>query len=194
VIGRFVQVVRLLRFPAAALFAMLVVAATGLSPVWARPLTEAETDLLADTVADFDAAMRDGDYAAIIEVLPPRMLEHIASEANVPVEELLAALKGQMDEIFASVELISFGMDVEAAEEHELGDGSPYTLIPTNTVMEAEGLGRVRVDSKTLGLLDGADWYLVRVSDAAMVGVLRQVYPEFAGVEFPAETMTAVEE
>jgi hypothetical protein len=182
-----------LRF-ARGLVALLVVLAAALSPAWARSLTEAETAALADTVADFDAAMREGDYAAIVEVLPPRMLENIARQAGVPADELLVALKGQMDEIFASVELISFGMDVAAAEEHELPDGSPYALLPTTTVMEAEGLGRVRVESKTLGLLDDSTWYLVRVSDAAMVGVLRQVYPEFTGVEFPAETMTAVEE
>jgi hypothetical protein len=174
--------------------ALLVVAAAAFSPAWARPLTEAETAALAAKVEAFDAAMRDGNYAEIIEVLPPAMLEHIAEQAKVPVDDLLAALKTQMDEIFATVELISFGMDIAAAEQHELADGSPYVLIPTNTVMEAEGLGRVKVDSKTLGLLDDSEWYLVRVSDAAMVGVLRQVYPEFAGVEFPAETMTTVEE
>ena len=174
--------------------ALLVVLAAVLSQAWARPLTDAETAALADKVAAFDAAMRAGDHAAIIEVIPPRMIEHIAKEAGVPAEELLAALKGQIDEIFAAVELVSFGMDIQAAEERELADGSPYMLIPTNTVMEAEGLGRVKVDSQTLGLLDGSDWYLVRISDAAMVVVLRQVYPEFAGVEFPAETMTTLEE
>lgn len=176
---------------ALALLAILVV---DLAPAAARPLTETETTALADKVAAFDAAMRAGDYAAIIEVIPPAMLEHIAKEAGVSAEELLAALRGQMDEIFASVELISFGMDVQAAEERELADGSPYVLLPTTTVMEAEGLGRMKANSKTLGLLDGNDWYLVRVSDVAMVGVLRQVYPQFTGVEFPAETMTAVED
>ena len=175
----------------ASLLALLVV---GMVPAAARPLTEAETTALADKVAAFDAAIRDGDYAEIVEVLPPPMLDYIAKQAGVSVDELLVGLKGQMEEIFASVEIVSFGMDVAAAEERELADGSPYVLIPTNTVMEAEGMGRVRVDSQTLGLLDSADWYLIRVGDAAMVGVLRQVYPEFAGVEFPAETMTAVEE
>ena len=29
---------------------------------------------------------------------------------------------------------------------------------------------------------------------AGRVGVLRQVYPQFAGVEFPADTITALEE
>ncbi len=165
-----------------------------LVPAAARPLTDAETAALAGTVTEFNAAIGAGDYEAIIEVIPPPMLDHIAKQAGVPVDQLLVGLKGQMKEIFASVELVSFGMDVAAAEERELADGSPYVLIPTNTVMEAEGLGRMKVDSFTLGLLDEGDWYLLRVSDVAMVGVLRQVYPQFIGVEFPAETMTALEE
>jgi hypothetical protein len=86
-------------------------------------------------------------------------------------------------------------MDLAAAEQRELADGTPYVLIPTNLVMDAGPAGRLAVSSQTLGLLenDGA-WYLVRISDAGMVGVLRQVYPEFNGVEFPAETIKAVAE
>lgn len=165
-----------------------------LAPASARPLTEAETSALADKVAEFNAAISGGDYETIIEVIPPAMLAHIANQAGVPVEQLLVGLKGQIKEIFASVDLVSFGMDLAAAEERELADGSPFVLIPTTTVMAAEGLGRMQVDSHTLGLLEESDWYLLRVSDAAMVGVLRQVYPPFAGVEFPAETMKALED
>jgi hypothetical protein len=176
---------------AVALLALLV---AGLVPATARPLSEAETAALSGTVAEFNAAIGSGDYEAIIEVIPPPMLDHIAKQAGVPVDQLLVGLKGQMQEIFATVELVSFGIDVDSAEERELPDGSPFVLIPTTTVMEAEGLGRMKVDSYTLGLLDGEDWYLLRVSDLAMVGVLRQVYPAFAGVEFPAETMTALKE
>lgn len=177
----------------AGIFAFLALA-TELSPAAARALTETETAALAETVAEFNAAIGSGDYAAIIEVIPPPMLEHIAKQANVPVDRLLVALAGQMKEIFATVELVSFGMDVDAAEERELPDGSPYVLIPTTTVMDAEGMGRMKVDSHALGMLEEDDWYLLRVSDLAMVAVLRQVYPDFAGVEFPAETMTALEE
>ena len=166
----------------------------GLSPALARPLTEVESAALGTTVAAFDAAVGNGDFEAIIEIIPPRMIEHIADEAKVPVDELLAALKTQIDEVFATVELVSFGMDAENAEQRELADGSPYVLIPTTTVMEADGLGRIQVDSHTLGLLDTESWYQIRVGDAAMVGVLRQVYPQFVDVEFPSETMKALED
>ncbi len=177
-----------------AFLALFVLLVAGVAPALARPLTEAETTALADKVAEFDAAMRSNDYETIIEVIPPRVLQHIADGAGAPTDELKVALIGQMKEIFASVTMLSFGMDVAAAEHRELTDGSPYVLLPTTTVMEAEGLGKMKVDSFTLGLLDEADWYLVRVSDVAMVGVLRQVYPEFTAVEFPAETMTALED
>jgi hypothetical protein len=175
-------------------FAFLILLVAGLSPAAARPLTEAETTALADKVAAFDAAMRASDYETIIAVIPPRVLKHIADGAGAPVDELKVALVGQMKEIFASVTMLNFGMDVAAAEHLELSDGSPYVLIPTTTVMEAEGLGKMKVESRTLGMLDEGAWYLVRIGDAGMVGVLRQVYPQFAGVEFPAETITALEE
>jgi hypothetical protein len=60
--------------------------------------------------------------------------------------------------------------------------------------MEAEGMGRMKVSSFTLGMLDQGVWYLVRTGDVAMVDILRQVYPQFVGVEFPGQTTTPLEE
>ena len=176
------------------LLGLVVVLLVGLSPALARTVTEAEAQALGDRISSFDAAMTARDFDTIIGVIPPPVLAHIAGKANVPADELVVALAAQMDEIFADVDLISFGMDLEAAEHRELGDGTPYVLIPTNTVMEAEGIGRMKVESFTLGMLDAGTWYLVRTSDAAMVGVLREVYPQFTGVAFPAETITALED
>jgi hypothetical protein len=178
-----------------AVVALFVLLAAGLLPAAARPLTEAESAALAERVAAFDAAMRAEDYASIIEVIPPRVLSHIAERAGAPIDELRAALIGQIEELFASVTLESFGMDVAAAEERELPDGTPFVFIPTGLVMDLGAeLGRMAVASQTLGMMDGSDWYLVRIGDAGMVEVLREVYPEFAGIEFPAETITALKE
>jgi exodeoxyribonuclease V alpha subunit len=56
-------------------------------------------------------------------------------------------------------------MDLEKAEFVALADGSPYALIPTETVMDLGEGGKYRATSSTLGLLDGETWYLVRVED-----------------------------
>jgi len=52
----------------------------------------------------------------------------------------------------------------------------------------------MRATSQTLGLLDGDTWYLVRIDDAAMAAIIKDVYPEFADVEFPAGTVEPVTE
>jgi hypothetical protein len=173
---------------------LALVIAIGAAPAFARAVTGEETAALAARIAAFDAAVRANDYGAIITVIPPPMLQHIADEAKIPLDQLTPALAGQMEQVLASVTLVSFGMALDDAEHRELGDGTPYLLIPTETVMEAEGMGRMKVSSFTLGMLDAGEWYLVRTSDAAMVGVLRHVYPQFNGVAFPADTTTSVEE
>lgn len=179
----------------ARLAAALLVLVLAVAPAAARPLTDAESAALAERVASFDAAMRNRDYDVIIGVIPPKILDHIATGAGTTADVLRPMLAGQMKEIFESVEIESFGMDLAGLEQRELADGEPIVFIPTRTVMDLGAeLGRMQVDSQTLGMMDAGDWYLVRVNDTAMVGILRQVYPEFAGVEFPAETVTPLEE
>ena len=98
----------------------------------------------------------------------------------------------QMKAALAEVKVVSFGMDLAKAEHHELPSGQPYVLIPTETVMDA-GDGKSVAKSHTLALLDGGAWYLLRVSEAEQVTIMRQVYPEFAEVEFPASSLEATE-
>jgi hypothetical protein len=45
---------------------------------------------------------------------------------------------------------------------------------------------RVRIGSHTLALLDEGKWYLLQVNHGPRVQILREVYPEFAGVVFPS--------
>lgn len=145
-------------------------------------------------IESFDAAMRNGDYAAIVTVIPPPMLRHIADGANIAPDELKNALAREMAKVLETVTLVSFGMELDGAEHRELADGTPFLLVPTETVLEAENLGKMKISSFTLAMLDAGDWYLLRTSDAAMVGILRQVYPQFTGIEFPADSTTPLGE
>jgi len=159
----------------------------------ARDLTDAESAALAQTVSSFDAAMRASDYAGVVKIMPPRILEHIAKSAGVDPDVLRKIIIEQMAKALAAVKIVSFGMDLAKAEQKELGDGTPYVLIPTEVVMDA-GDGKTAVRSHTLALIDADVWYLLRVSDAEQLTILRQVYPEYAGVEFPAGSTEALKE
>jgi hypothetical protein len=163
-----------------------------LVPVAARDVTDAEKAALAETILSFDAAMRANDMARVMATIPPKVLDAMAEQFSISTEELIAAATQQMQQAMASVLLVSFGMDLEAATYAELADGMPYVLIPTETVMEAPGTGKVRAVSDTLGLIEGGTWYLLRI-DAAQLPLLHQVYPGFADVELSPGRMEAVE-
>jgi hypothetical protein len=163
-----------------------------LLPASARDVTEGEKGALAETIASFDAAMRSGDMARLMDTIPPSILDAMATQNNLTIEQLRAMMAQQMRDAMQSVLLVSFGMDVGEARYAELADGMPYALIPTETVMEIPGSGKIKAVSETLGLIEAGAWYLLRV-DPTQLPLLIQIYPGFADVEFAPGTMEAVE-
>jgi len=178
---------QLLRVGAFALFACLVLAV----PAFGRDLTDAEKAGLADTVASFDAAMRANDMETVLGTLPPKMLTAMAEQFGISVDELKIAAAEQSKLAMESVTLVSFSMDVANAKHDELADGTNYALIATEAVMDA-GSGKIRAVSETLAILDGGQWYLLRV-DAGQLPLLHQVYPGLVDVQISPGTMEPVE-
>jgi hypothetical protein len=163
-----------------------------LAPAVAREVSEAERAALAETIAGFDAAMRANDMRRVMGTIPPRMLEAMAVQFSVTAEELIDAATEQMEQAMANVLLVSFSMKLETATYAELSDGMPYVLIPTETVMEIPGTGKIKAVSDTLALIEEGTWYLLRI-DPGQLPLLHQVYPGFADVELSPGTMEPVE-
>ena len=116
----------------------------------------------------------------------------IEAAKNGDDKEAMAVID-EMAKALAAVKIVSFGMYLAKAEQRELADGTPYVLVPTEVVMDA-GDGKTAVRSHTLALMDADVWYLMRVSDQEQLTILRQVYPEYAGVEFPSGSVEALKE
>lgn len=153
----------------------------------AREMTAAETTSLGETVTAFDAAMRDNNYERVVDTIPPRVMKHIADSGGTDVETLRPMVVQQMTALLSSVKLNSFGMDLPNAVHKQSAKGEPYSLIPTHIEVVTD-TGTTIVKTHTLALLDEGRWYLLRVDDPGQLQILRQVYPDFAGVEFPASS------
>jgi hypothetical protein len=186
-----------LRLAAALALSLGLAAPAGAQQLYspANAVQSSEAFALEARVMSFDAAMRANDMATIMGVVPPRLLDAMAAQFGIATSELIDAAQAQIDEAMKSVRLVSFGMDIEAAEYFRLADGTLFAYLPTETVMDlGEAGGMIRATSTTLGLLDGGTWYLVRVEDQQQVALLKQIYPAFAGVTFPTGSMETVTE
>ncbi|WP_420391581.1 hypothetical protein [Acuticoccus sp.] len=163
-------------------------------PAAARDLTSVEEAALVERVDEFNAAIDGRNFETVLSIVPPRIYETIAEQHGIDVATLRAVVVDQMEEIFEEATLEEFDMRVTDAERRTLEDGTPYLLLPTTTVVEAEGVGRMRFENATLALLDEGTWYLLRLDDPNQAAILQQTYPGFAGVELPRGTITPLDD
>jgi hypothetical protein len=165
--------------------------AQSLSPAaaYARALDEKEKASLAVTLASFDADIREQHFDRVFATVPPRVMAAIAKKNNISVEKLKPAFVGMMTATMKAVKIESFSLDLANADYRELPSGAPFALIPTKTVIDAGVKGRISEKTFSLAIQDDGKWYILRVNDVAHLMILRDVYPEFAGVELPSGSM-----
>lgn len=177
-------------------FAVLVAAGLCLMalPAAAQTFSDPDRAQVEARIARLDAVISSGDLAGAMEVVPPRLLRTIAERAGATEAELMEAMRDLIRTQLVGVSVVDYEMDLAAATPTLTPDGSlTYLMIPTTLIMEIGGGNRIRVRNQTLALEDGGEWYLIRVQEAAQVSLVRELWPAFAGVDFPAGTTEAVD-
>ena len=162
-------------------------------PAGARDLTAADKEAIGARADTFQAAMSDGNIASMVSEMPPRIFAFMAARAGVSEEQLTAGIIFAMQAASQTVTVEYAEIEFAKATYHVTDNGTPYALIPTRVVLWAEEIGRIATIEQTLALEDNGHWYLLRVSEIQQLAILREVYPSFVGVDFPAATMTALD-
>ncbi|MBK1867824.1 hypothetical protein [Taklimakanibacter albus] len=160
----------------------------------ARDLTDAESTMLNSAVEMYDKAMEGKDVPILVKAIPPRIIKQMAEHDKASEDDIRKALGDLIGQTLEALPVHSFTMDMAKAEHGHVADGTPYLLIPTETVMTTGGEGKTLMRTATLAMLDGDLWYMVRGSDAQQVAALREAYPEYETVVFPDATMELVKE
>lgn len=155
------------------------------APVYTAPVAKA--------IAAFEAAFTEGDMAGVLDAMPPTLLSHIATKFDTDRSGLLREMPATIEDAMAEVEMEAFDMDLTAAETGRTSEGRAYALVPTTSTMAIDGRGRFRSGNTTLALEEDGEWYLMRVDDPGQIALLREAYPDMAGIEFEEGTMEAVE-
>ncbi len=161
-------------------------------PSQARDLTSAEEAALASRVSTFETALGASDFATVMSAVPPRVLQAIGDQAGVTPDAVRRSAVAEMETMLQDVRFLSFSLDVETADRQELADGTPYVLLPTETVVETGG--RVfSTTSQSLAILDGGNWYLLRLDDERQWRIFRQVYPDYSGIDIEPASVRELE-
>ncbi len=172
----------------------LLALALSVSAVQAEEMSAEASEAMTARVGAFEETLAAGDMGAIFDFMPPKVLAMLATQAGISEDQLIEASKAQIAAAMESVTIDSYVMDLDAATYQMTPDGSRgYALIPTETMMSVEGVGKMKATSQTLSFEDEGEWYVARVDDPGQAQLLATAYPEFAGIDFPAGTMEPVE-
>lgn len=158
-------------------------------PALAREVTPEDRETVAALIAEFTEVIEIGDMPGLIGFIPPPLITTIAEANGIPEETLMDLMAGAMAEAMDGVTIERFEMDLAAGTEGETGTGRPYIAIPTTNVMQIDGAGTATATSTTLALEDEGTWYITRIDDATQLAILRDTFPDFEGIDFPAGTM-----
>lgn len=174
--------------------AVVISACLGLlaTPVAAQAIDASDRAEVQAAVDRYAAVFAAGDYGALVDLtMSPALMGHFQRTFGATEAQIRDGVTDVMSQVMSGgVTLIEHRMDVAGAVAAVTPDGSrAYLLIPTTTLMDIQGVGRVRSRNHTLAIEDGGRWYLLRIDDAQQVALLRGAYPEFAGVEFPTGTV-----
>lgn len=134
------------------------------------------------------------DWEAIVAAIPPRMLDKILEGSGYTREQGIKKIAAHMGETMAKLKIDLRAMDLAKALKKEVADGTPYLFVPQESVVVVDSGEKLLVTSHMLALMDQEKWYLARLAEPTQLAMFVQVYPQFKGVEIPAETSEVLKE
>lgn len=119
----------------------------------------------------------------IVDWIPSEIVEALATDNGFEVKALRQAMIMNIKKLMNSATIVSFEWDVVSARKRVFDDGSWYVVVPTETVLKAEG-GLFKATNKTVAMKFNGKWRFVRVNSVGQLTTLRRVFPKFANEEF----------
>jgi hypothetical protein len=150
---------------------------TGTAPT-SSTQTGANEQNLQTRVDKFEQDFRTGNYAAVIDVMPPRLAKKMADQGGLSIPALKKVVTNMTATMMEDVTIHSLSMDMAPIRE---AGGLPYALLPTKTDLSVFGQ-RAQNETNTLALWDAGAWYLVRVESEKHEQIVKSAYPELSKV------------
>lgn len=159
----------------------------------AEDLTDTQRDGLAEIIEEYKEAVAQADYEAVVGYIPLMLRQFNAYQAGLSTEELRGKLVEAMRSMETLFTLESYAIDADEIEFLAAEDGTPYALLPTETVMALPNGKKFKTTSNTLAMLELGHWKLVRISNANQIEGLSMAFPAFADIDVPRGKTELVE-
>lgn len=126
--------------------------------------------------ASFEKDFAGGNYAKVVDVMPPRLLSVMARRAGQSPARLKADLGKTTAAVMSAATIHSYRATAPRSGVQSAG-GLPFARFDTITDISV-GSRRQTTRTRTVGVFDNGRWYFIRVADAGAESALREAYPQ----------------
>lgn len=158
----------------------------------ARSATDEEIKLLTDATNNYANALQSSNFDAVLNAIPPRIIQKLAALSNVDQEQFRQVMVSQMKQLSETykVDKITIGQSKKRAGEFE--DGTPYYIIPTDFIITTNDNKKNQIKGELVAILDNNQWYFVRGDDATTLSTMSAAFPGFEKIKLSAPEVKPV--
>jgi hypothetical protein len=173
-----------MRFPRQCIVVVLLVFSIG--ETRAQSYSAEQLEALKTRVTNYEVALVKSDVDSIFDVIPPKIVADSRAVLNASDEQIKEYLRSNVKLSEGKAVVLEVRVDVANAATLTLPDGTPYMLLPITTTTRILNTGEISRKMKTtttvLAFVELGNWYLLDISQKAVIATLHKVYPEFRGL------------
>ena len=133
--------------------------------------------------SDFARALWKRDFATIIDMVPPPILDRISADNNMNPATFRSMQLQELENVADQIETKSFDVVLESMTTGFTMTGRTYALAPTQLVVTLANGFELELPSQTLFFEDNDVWFMLPLDQPGQIDMLKSVYPDFMGVD-----------
>lgn len=152
----------------------------------ARSATDDELNMLTNATNNYANALQSANFDAVLNAIPPRILEKLAAQSKVDQEQFRQIMVSQMKQLAQTYKVDSIAIGQAKKRAGEFDDGTPYYIIPIDFVIITNGTEKNQIKGELVAILDNNQWYFVRGDDATTLSTMSAAFPGFEKIKLTA--------
>ncbi|MCZ2204357.1 hypothetical protein [Bartonella sp. A05] len=158
-------------------FSFIISAIQITSAVQAYIITNEELITLEKASFAYSKALQEADANAILNAIPPQIIDRLAAEKNFNKSQFQKIMKSQIEQLAKNYKIENITIDKTRRREGKLDNGMPYFVIPLEFAIINNGEKKCCMQTEVIALLDNNHWYFIRNNNKAILDITNQVFP-----------------
>ena len=145
-----------------------------------RELSDLERSDLQQRLEQFNSAMLESDFTSVIDILPPKIFEYLATQNGLMAEDIREASAEQMHAMSSSFVIHEIASSTAETDIIEVTmEGFAEILYGAARLQFIATIDdqRASFDTQVLTVFDDGEWYLMRVDSDKQLDILIEIYP-----------------